>query len=94
MEIVDFVDLDDIDPIYYKSTYYLAPQGEQAVRAYALLRQAMIEEKKVGIATLVLRNKQHWWPSARPRRCSPSRRCISPTKSAIRPPRSTRSPAT
>ena len=59
MEIVDFVDLDDIDPIYYKSTYYLAPQGEQAVRAYALLRQAMIEEKKVGIATLVLRNKQH-----------------------------------
>jgi len=59
IEIIDFVDLDDIDPIYYKSTYFLAPQGEQAVRAYALLRQAMIEEKKVGVATLVLRSKQH-----------------------------------
>jgi DNA end-binding protein Ku len=41
IEIVDFVDLEAIDPIYYKTTYYLAPQGNDAQRAYELLRQAM-----------------------------------------------------
>jgi DNA end-binding protein Ku len=59
IDITDFVDLDDIDPVFYKSTYYLAPQGAGAERAYALLRHAMSETKKVGIATFVMRGKQH-----------------------------------
>jgi DNA end-binding protein Ku len=59
IEITDFVNLSDIDPVFYKSTYYLAPQGRDAQRAYALLRQAMLEQQKVGVATFVLRNKQH-----------------------------------
>jgi DNA end-binding protein Ku len=59
IEIVDFVDLESIDPIYYKSTYYLAPQGNDAQRAYELLRHAMSATKKVGIATFVMRSKQH-----------------------------------
>jgi len=59
IEIVDFVDLEAIDPIYYKSTYYLAPQGNDAQRAYELLRQAMGQAKKIGIATFVMRSKQH-----------------------------------
>ncbi len=59
IEITDFVDLSEIDPVFYKSTYYLAPQGRDAQRAYALLRQAMFDENKVGVATFVLRNKQH-----------------------------------
>ncbi len=59
IEIVDFVDLEAIDPIYYKSTYYLAPQGKDAQRAYELLRQSMAETKKIGIATFVMRSKQH-----------------------------------
>ncbi|HUI05330.1 MAG TPA: Ku protein [Acidimicrobiales bacterium] len=59
IEITDFVDLDDIDPIYYKSTYYIGPQGEQAARPYALLREAMAKSNKVAIATLVLRTKEH-----------------------------------
>ncbi len=59
IDIVDFVDLRDIDPIYFQKTYYLAPQGEQAQRAYALLRQAMAEAGKVGVASLVLRNKEY-----------------------------------
>jgi len=59
IEITDFVDLGEIDPVFFKSTYYLAPQGRDAQRAYALLRQAMLDEKKVGVATFVLRNKQH-----------------------------------
>lgn len=59
IEIEDFVDLADIDPIFYDRTYYLAPQGEGGERAYALLRQAMLEEGKVGVATLVMRGKQY-----------------------------------
>jgi DNA end-binding protein Ku len=41
IDIADFVDLDEIDQIYFQKTYYLAPQGEGAVRAYALLHRAM-----------------------------------------------------
>jgi DNA end-binding protein Ku len=59
IEISDFVDLAAIDPIYFRSTYYLAPKGKGADRAYSLLRQAMQESKKIGIATLVLRDKEH-----------------------------------
>jgi DNA end-binding protein Ku len=59
IEITDFVDLEAIDPIYYKSTYYLGPTGEQAVRPYALLREAMAESNKVAVASLVLRTKEH-----------------------------------
>jgi DNA end-binding protein Ku len=59
MEISDFVDLAAIDPIYYRSSYYLAPRGKGADRAYSLLRQAMAETNKIGIATLVLRDKEH-----------------------------------
>jgi DNA end-binding protein Ku len=59
ISISDFVDLDDIDPIFYRTSYYLAPQGEQARRAYALLRAAMEDSRKVGIATFVLRGKQY-----------------------------------
>jgi DNA end-binding protein Ku len=59
IEIQDFVDLMDIDPIYFRQTYYLAPKGKGADRAYALLHQVMFETSKVGIATLVLRDKEH-----------------------------------
>jgi len=59
IEITDFVDLGEIDPIYYKSTYYVGPQGEQAARPYALLREAMAATNKVAIASLVLRTKEH-----------------------------------
>jgi DNA end-binding protein Ku len=59
VEITDFVDLDDIDPVYYRSSYYLAPEGEAAGKAYALLRQVMQDSKKVAIGTLVMRNKEY-----------------------------------
>ncbi len=59
IEISDFVNLDRIDPVHFRATYYLAPRGKGADRAYALLRQAMRETGKVGIATLVLRDKEH-----------------------------------
>ena len=58
IEIQDFVDLDDIDPIYFEQPYYLGPD-KGAERAYALLVQAMKGSRKVAIARFVLRNKEH-----------------------------------
>jgi DNA end-binding protein Ku len=59
IEITDFVDLDEIDPVYFNTTYYLAPEGTSGGKAYALLRQAMQEAGKVAIATFVMRNKEY-----------------------------------
>jgi DNA end-binding protein Ku len=59
IEITDFVDLGEIDPVYFRATYYLAPEGEAAGRAYGLLRRVMRESNKVGIATMVMRNKEY-----------------------------------
>ena len=59
IEITDFVDLDEIDPIYYQRTYWLAPDGDAAKKAYALLVAAMTERNRVGIGTVVMRNKEY-----------------------------------
>jgi len=58
IEIEDFVDLDQIDPLYFERPYYLVPDKGGA-KAYALLLEAMKESQKVGIARLVLRTKQY-----------------------------------
>ena len=58
IEVLDFVDLEEIDPIYFDSPYYLGP-AEGAEKAYSLLSQAMKESGKVAIARFVLRNKEH-----------------------------------
>ena len=57
IDIEEFVDLEDIDPIYYDHSYYLAPAAGGA-KAYRLLLDAMREAGKVGIGRLVLRTKQ------------------------------------
>ncbi|HWT86472.1 MAG TPA: Ku protein, partial [Myxococcales bacterium] len=58
IEIEDFVELPQIDPIYYASTYYLVPD-RGAAKPYTLLREAMKRANKVGIGRLVLRTKQY-----------------------------------
>ena len=58
IDICDFVDLDDIDPIYFRKAYYLLPQ-EGAEKPYELLARALDETGKVAIAKVVIRNKQH-----------------------------------
>jgi DNA end-binding protein Ku len=58
IEIQDFVDIEDIDPIYFDSPYYLAP-AEGAEKAYGLLVKAMESAGKAAIARFVLRNKEH-----------------------------------
>jgi DNA end-binding protein Ku len=57
MEIRTFVDLDDIDPIYFNKTYYLGPGGEETGKVYALLRAAMGESDKAAIASFVRSRK-------------------------------------
>lgn len=58
IEIEDFVDLSQIDPIYYEHTYYAAPDSG-AERPYALLLDAMKRTNRVAIARIVLRTKQY-----------------------------------
>ncbi len=58
IEILDFVDLDEIDPIYFDHPYYLGPD-KGAEKAYGLLVKAMADANKVAIARFVLRNKEN-----------------------------------
>ena len=58
IQIQEFVHESEIDPVYFDKPYYLEPQkgGE---RAYALMRDALAEAKKVGIAKVVLKSREH-----------------------------------
>ena len=58
IEITDFVDQEEIDSVFYEMPYYLAPEKSGA-RPYALLREALIKTKKAGVASFVMRNKEH-----------------------------------
>jgi DNA end-binding protein Ku len=58
IEIIQFSDQSDIDPIYFEKPYYIEPD-KKASKAYALLRDALAETKKVAIARFVLRNKEY-----------------------------------
>lgn len=57
IEIMNFVDEKEIDTIYYEQPYYLEPD-KGAMKAYALLRDALQASGKVGVGTIVLRNKE------------------------------------
>jgi DNA end-binding protein Ku len=58
VDICDFVLLEEIDPIYFRQAYYLAPQ-EGGEKPYRLLERALEETGRVGIAKVVIRTKQH-----------------------------------
>ncbi|HEX9823706.1 MAG TPA: Ku protein [Actinomycetota bacterium] len=58
IDIEQFVDVEEIDPIYYKKSYYLAPE-ETGLKAYHLLREALAEDGRVGIAKVSFRDKEH-----------------------------------
>ena len=58
IDIEDFIDLDDVDPVYFDKTYHLAPANEAAAKPYALLREAMKASNRVAIARFVMRAKQ------------------------------------
>ncbi len=58
VQIQEFVELDQINPMYFDTPYYLEPE-KKGRHAYALLRDALIESKKVAIATVVIRSREH-----------------------------------
>lgn len=59
VDIVDFVDLEEIDPAYYEKPYYLAPANKAANKSYALLRETLKRTKKVAIAKVVIRTREY-----------------------------------
>lgn len=58
IDIVDFVDLDEISPLYFDKPYYLGPD-KKGTKAYALLREVLRRTNKVGIAKVVIRTRQY-----------------------------------
>jgi DNA end-binding protein Ku len=54
-----FVNVDEIDPIYYERSYYLGPETEDDVRTYVLLREAMAQTNRAAIATFVMRGREY-----------------------------------
>jgi len=58
VDIQDFVDLEEIDPMYFYKPYYLEPQ-KGGDKAYTLLREALSDGKKVGIAKVVIKTRQY-----------------------------------
>ncbi|SFA97581.1 DNA end-binding protein Ku [Lentibacillus halodurans] len=57
VEIMDFVNLDEIDPIYFEKSYYLSP-NEGGAKSYGLLRSALEDTGKIGIAKMMIRSKE------------------------------------
>ncbi|WP_077215371.1 Ku protein [Bacillus dakarensis] len=57
VEIIDFVKMEQIDPIYYNRSYYMSP-SEGGGKAYSLLRKALEESEKVGLAKIIIRSKE------------------------------------
>ncbi|MFA9558690.1 Ku protein [Evansella sp. AB-rgal1] len=58
VEIIDFVMLEEIDPIYFDRTYYISP-NEGGTKAYALLRKSLSDTEKIGLAKITIRSKEN-----------------------------------
>jgi len=59
IDVLDFVNEADVDPVYYQHPYYLVPDKPTSDKAYALLREAMVRTGKVAIARFVMRSKEY-----------------------------------
>ncbi len=59
IDLVQFVDADEIDPLYFNSPYFIGPDGPVAEEAFRVIREAMRRTGKVGIGKLVLQGREH-----------------------------------
>ena len=57
VEIIDFVKLEEIDPIYFERSYFLSPDGGGG-KAYSLLREALTASGKIGVAKIIIRSRE------------------------------------
>ncbi len=59
LELTQFVDLSDIDPIYYDKPYFVVPADDLAEEAFVVLREALRQAKKVGVGQLAMRGQEY-----------------------------------
>ncbi|MGR4883976.1 Ku protein [Streptomyces sp. LARHCF249] len=59
LDITGFVDLEQVEPIYFDKTYYLGPRGEEYAKAYSLLVKALAKANRAGVATFVMRGREY-----------------------------------
>ena len=59
IDVVEFVDLAEIDPVYFDRTYWVAPGDEKYPHSYGLLCRALAESDRVGIATVTMHGREH-----------------------------------
>ncbi|MFJ7272810.1 Ku protein [Streptomyces sp. NPDC099050] len=59
LDITSFVDLDDVEPIFFDKTYYLGPRGKEYAKVYALLQKALSTANRAGVATFVMRGREY-----------------------------------
>lgn len=59
IELTDFVDVCEIDPLYFDKPYYLLPDGESAEEGYRVIRDALVQRRKAGIGQLTLRGREN-----------------------------------
>ncbi len=59
LELTQFVDLSDIDPIYYDKPYFVVPADDLAEEAFVVLREALRQSKKVGVGQLAMRGQEY-----------------------------------
>ncbi|WP_234333884.1 non-homologous end joining protein Ku [Streptomyces lavendulae] len=59
LDITGFVDLDEVEPIFFDKTYYLGPRGSEYGKIYSLLEQALAKAGKAGITTFVMRQHEY-----------------------------------
>ncbi|MGW1910129.1 non-homologous end joining protein Ku [Streptomyces sp. NPDC002076] len=59
IDLAGFVDLHQVEPVYFARTYYVGPRGKEYVKVYELMRSALDRADKAGIATLTMRGKEY-----------------------------------
>lgn len=59
LEVTSFVDLDQVEPIFFDKTYYLGPRGKEYGKVYALLQKALSKANRAGVATFVMRGREY-----------------------------------
>ncbi|MFF4685239.1 Ku protein [Streptomyces sp. NPDC001307] len=59
IDLAGFVDLHQVEPVYFARTYYVGPRGKEYVKVYELMRSALDRSDKAGIATLTMRGKEY-----------------------------------
>ena len=59
IELVRFVDLADVDSRYFEKPYYIAPDGDEAMEGFVVMRDALKDAKKMGIGQLIMNGREH-----------------------------------